>query len=139
MNEERVLFFISAIKRLHRPCTALDLAMSLGVTRAKVNPILYEFQKLELVKMVRECNPPKWDLTPTGNLYTYRNNAVQISGRSKCGLSSSSAPTATQELNDSHLQSSSHIDSPASVKSLPTLQGDNNLNIILETAPPPNL
>ena len=75
MSEEKKLSIISTIKRLHRPCTTLDLARNLSMTRTEANPLLYEFQKQGLIEKVQEGNPPKWNLTPAGQLY----------GIKKCG------------------------------------------------------
>lgn len=90
MSEEKKLLVIATLKRLKRPCTTLDLAKGLGMSRKEANPLLYAFQSEGLIKKVHESNPPMWDLTPSGQLYGTKmkeSNIVRGRGRGLLGLS----------------------------------------------------
>ncbi len=97
MSEEKKKVVIGTLKRLHRPCTTLDLAKDLGMSRKEANVLLYAFQKDGLIKKVQESNPPLWDLTPSGQLYgTRMANVGRGRGRGLLGLAvPSSSPVGT--------------------------------------------
>lgn len=99
MSEEKKLKVISTLKRLRRPCTTLDLAKNLGMSRKETNPLLYEFQKQGLIHKVQESNPPMWDLTTTGHHYgTRKGGGHRLSigrgrGRGLLGLAAATSIT----------------------------------------------
>ncbi len=115
--EECSLTIIGTLRKLRRPCTTLDLAKAVGMTRKEVNPYLYALERQGRVKKVQESNPPKWDLTEAGVMQGIRKGASvgqRSAGRGRGMLVPSSPPRGPPSGDPYSFHAQSHSNSPSS-------------------------
>ena len=120
--EGKKLLVINTMKHLRRPCTTLDLAKGMGMTRKEANPLLYAFQSEGLIRKVQESNPPLWDLTPEGDYYGTKKKESGVGRGRGRGLLSLPSSTYSPGAMATNVGGNCHLDSNTS---LPSSSGKN--------------